>query len=263
MDAVLGANVQGVDLRSLDSETFAAIHRTWLDHLVLLFRDQAADRRGSGGLQPPLRRPRLRARAGDWTAVRRGTSGNLRCLERRAGRPGDRQPRVGRSGVAHRHVVPSRPAESERALRARGAAARGGHRFLFDVCRLGRAARPTATSRRRASRETRRHLQQRRLRAPGRDADRRSTHLAQARCTRSCLSIRKQGGGASISVDGAMRTSRGWRSTSPTRCLTKSGPEPRGSRSPGGTNGGSAISCSGTIAARCTAATRSIRQPVG
>jgi len=39
-DALLGASVDGIDLRTLDTGTFAAIHRAWLDHQVLLFRDQ-------------------------------------------------------------------------------------------------------------------------------------------------------------------------------------------------------------------------------
>jgi taurine dioxygenase len=38
--AVLGAHVDGVDLRALDSDAFAAIHQAWLAHQVLLFRDQ-------------------------------------------------------------------------------------------------------------------------------------------------------------------------------------------------------------------------------
>jgi taurine dioxygenase len=38
--AALGAEVQDVDLRTLDADTFAAIHQAWLDHQVLLFKDQ-------------------------------------------------------------------------------------------------------------------------------------------------------------------------------------------------------------------------------
>ncbi len=38
----LGAEVRGIDLaRPLDAETVAALRRAWLDHLILLFRDQA------------------------------------------------------------------------------------------------------------------------------------------------------------------------------------------------------------------------------
>jgi alpha-ketoglutarate-dependent taurine dioxygenase len=41
LDAVLGARIDGVDLRAIDGETFAAIQRAWLDRQVLLFRNQA------------------------------------------------------------------------------------------------------------------------------------------------------------------------------------------------------------------------------
>jgi taurine dioxygenase len=41
--AALGAELRGVDLREIDDGTFAAIHRAWLDHLVLLFRGQTLD----------------------------------------------------------------------------------------------------------------------------------------------------------------------------------------------------------------------------
>jgi len=40
VNAVLGAQVHGVDVRALDEETFAKIHRAWLDHQVLLIREQ-------------------------------------------------------------------------------------------------------------------------------------------------------------------------------------------------------------------------------
>jgi len=38
--AALGAELRGIDLRAVDDAAFAAIHRTWLDHQVLLIRDQ-------------------------------------------------------------------------------------------------------------------------------------------------------------------------------------------------------------------------------
>jgi taurine dioxygenase len=39
--ASLAAEIREVDLRHIDDDAFAAIHRAWLDHLVLLFRGQS------------------------------------------------------------------------------------------------------------------------------------------------------------------------------------------------------------------------------
>ncbi len=38
--AALGAEIDGVDLRTLEDDTFAAIHRAWLEHHVVLVRNQ-------------------------------------------------------------------------------------------------------------------------------------------------------------------------------------------------------------------------------
>jgi alpha-ketoglutarate-dependent taurine dioxygenase len=40
LPAALGAEISGVDLKSIDARDFADIHRAWVEHLVLLFRDQ-------------------------------------------------------------------------------------------------------------------------------------------------------------------------------------------------------------------------------
>jgi taurine dioxygenase len=39
--AALAAEIRGLDLRAVTDRDFAAIHRAWLDHLVLLFRGQS------------------------------------------------------------------------------------------------------------------------------------------------------------------------------------------------------------------------------
>jgi taurine dioxygenase len=41
LDAALGAEIRGVDLKALDDATFARIHAAWLDHLLVVFRGQA------------------------------------------------------------------------------------------------------------------------------------------------------------------------------------------------------------------------------
>ena len=39
----LGAEISGVDLKRVDDETFAELHKAWLEYLVVFFRDQKLD----------------------------------------------------------------------------------------------------------------------------------------------------------------------------------------------------------------------------
>ena len=39
--AVLGAEIRGIDLKQLDDATFKALHKTWLDNVLLVFRGQS------------------------------------------------------------------------------------------------------------------------------------------------------------------------------------------------------------------------------
>jgi taurine dioxygenase len=42
-NAALGAEIEGVDLKTLDDATFERIHKAWLDNLLLIFRGQKID----------------------------------------------------------------------------------------------------------------------------------------------------------------------------------------------------------------------------
>ena len=48
-DAPIGAEVTGIDLRNaLDKSTVDEIYQAWLDHLVLIFRDQSLSKDRAG-----------------------------------------------------------------------------------------------------------------------------------------------------------------------------------------------------------------------
>ena len=99
----------------------------------------------------------MQGRHGSSRGTRRSTSSRTWCMA-----ASQSQPRIGRSGLAHRHVVPARPAESEHALRARSAAARGDTSFCSIMPR-GTSCRTGCRNASKGFGEARRHLQQRRL----------------------------------------------------------------------------------------------------
>ena len=135
--AALGARVEGVDVRSLDTETFALVYQAWLDHQVLLFRDQSltdedllAFSRRFGHLdEAPVQESGRRFVEGHpeiyvvSNVVEHGVPiGSLGAGE----------------AVWHTDMlVPAGSAEGERSLCAGSAGSRWRYRLLLDVCRVG------------------------------------------------------------------------------------------------------------------------------
>ena len=123
-----------MDLKNIGADDFELIHRAWLDHLVLLFRGQQLN-------DEDLIAFSRRFGELDWAPVqetgRRFVEGHpeiyvvSNVIENGAA---DRQPRRGRSGVAHRHVVSGDSAQGEHAVRA-GSSSRGRQYLLLQHVR--------------------------------------------------------------------------------------------------------------------------------
>jgi len=147
--AALAAEMRGVDLNRIDDRIFAAIHRAWIDHLVLLFRNQKLDddaliafSRRFGDL--------------DWAPVQETGRRFVEGLPEiyivsnviENGEPIGSLGR-GRSGLAHRHVLYFRSAQGEHALRAGSSALGRRHRLRQYVFRLrgdaGRSEKSAST----------------------------------------------------------------------------------------------------------------------
>ena len=254
-------DVDGVDLRALDAGAFAAIHRAWLEHQVLLFRDQeltdedlvAFSRRFGDLDEAPVQETGQRFVDGHpeiyvvSNVVQDGVPiGSLGSGE----------------AVWHTDMsyLPDPPKAS--ALYALEVPAHGGDTSFCSMY----AAWEQLPGR------LQRRVEGLRVKhdgtynsggyvAPGRDADRRSAHLARHV---SPARVRPSGNRPArpLSRPAAQRLHRRVAARRVQRAARRNlGRRRRGSRSPGATGGGPAISCSGTTAARCIAATRSIRRP--
>ena len=175
--AALGAELRGLDLRNLDASQFATIERAWHDHQVILVRAQTLDdqdlitfSRRFGDL--------------DWAPIqengRRFVEGmpeiyivsNVKVNGEAIGSLGD--------GEAVWHTDMSYLDKPPKAsmLYSLEIHERRQHLFLQHVRDLRGASCRAEGTYRRARDQARRHLQQRRLSAPGRHRDRRSPHLA-------------------------------------------------------------------------------------
>ena len=210
---------------------FAAIHQAWLDHQVLLFRDQvltdedlvAFSRRFGELDEAPIQETGQRFVEGHpeiyvvSNVVQDGVAiGSLGAGEAVWHTDMSYLPDPPKASVLYALEVP--PSGGDTSFCSMYAA--------WDTL-------PDQLRRRvgRGSREARRHLQQRRLHPPGRHADRRPAHVARHACTRWSTSIPRRDDEGCISAGGATPTSKGCRSTSPRRCSTRSGRRRRATRS--------------------------------
>jgi len=231
MGAALGAEVQGIDVRALDDELFTAIHRAWLDHQVLLFRDQTL------------------------------TDEELVNFSRRFGEL-DEAPvqETGQRFVeGHPEIyVVSNVVQDGVAIGSLGAGEAVWHTDMSYLPNPPKASVLYA------------------LEVPASGGDTSFCSMYAAWDAMPGV-LRRRVEGARVKHDGTYnsggyvrqgvtptddpRTSKDCRSRSRTRCWMRSGPWPPTSRSRGGIRGASAISCSGTTGARCTAVMRSTPPP--
>jgi len=132
----LGAEILGADLRTIDDAAFAAIHRAWIDHQVLLFRGQnltdhdliAFSRRFGDLDHAPIQE--------NGQSIANGMPEIYVVSKCHRKRCRDRQSRLWRGGVAHGYVLPDRSAQGEHALRAGNSTRRRGYVVRRHVRRV-------------------------------------------------------------------------------------------------------------------------------
>ena len=264
-DGGVGAEVVGVDLRRLDAAAFAAIRRAWVAHGVLLFRGQSltdddliAFSRRFGDLDlAPVQETGRRFVAGHpeiyvvSNVIENGVPiGSLGAGE----------------AVWHTDMsyLPAPPMAS--LLYALEVPPRGRRHLLLPPCMRALERLPPALRRRVAGLRVKHDGTYnsggyvRQGVTPTDDPRDRARHAASAGLPPPGVRA-----GDAVSRPPPQRlTSTGWSLRSWRRCWTRCGPHATRRRDrAGGIAGGSATWCCGTIAAPCTAATRSTRRAGG